>query len=458
MARKAELATTDKKKAFDRSKSIKTGRTKYKSGSVQNLTTKSCRLYLSYQDEDGKYRAKTKTYRPNDGKALTESKAKEALVKWAAQLEQDEANAAEEAKRVAAEEAERKAVEEKKALTVENYMAAFIHEHANEHEPRTVSEYERLLRNHIAPYLGSYPIDELNPEIVAKWVTDLSDKYAPRTVRKALIIFRAGMRQAVERDTIAKDPTRTVKPPKVVKDNPNALDANGRAKVLKFIAIEPTNAAYMGYTLALVMGMRAGEICGLTWRHVDLKRKKLNIVQSLGMDSGGKGADRWYIKKPKNEESERLLTIPDQLIEPLEKRLAHAREAAFANGMKWQDYYVIGGDDGSFMNIDSLSAKWHKTAEILELESNTTTGKRPRFHDLRHTWATKAVEDGTDIKSVSSYMGHKDANMTLNTYASADPAANARTAQSVANSMFEEVQEHANDGEVLTLDKTGTED
>lgn len=452
MAKSTELATTKAPKA----KPIRLNSEKYTTGSVQAFNSKGCRFFLNYKDENGKWKTKNKTYRPAKGTKWSMTAAETELINWVAELDRAEAQAIEDAKHQAEQEAKQAQEKAKRAVTVESYMRAFIKEHAHEHEPRTVSEYDRLLRNHIAPILGDVPIQELDPEKVGAWVTALIEEkhYAPRTVRKAFIILRAGMRQAVERDTLAKDPTRTVNPPKVEKKNPNALDATGRRQVLKFIEIDPSGAYNMAYSFALVMGMRAGEICGLTWRHVDLKNRKLTIAQSLGMDSGARGAARWYIKEPKNAQSRRTLTIPAQLIDPLKARLAEAKKAAFANGMKWQNYYVVGAADGSFMNMDMLSHKWHDTAKVLDLK--TTTGEPPRFHDLRHTWATKAVEDGKDIKSISAYMGHKDANMTLNIYASADPEANARTAQGVADSMFEEAAAPA--GEIVEFSKTGTED
>lgn len=430
---------------------------KYTSGNMQKTGANTYRLFLNYKDESGKWKAKSKTYRPDNSKEPSAKALEEILRTWAQDLIAEEA------------EAERKKLEAAAAVknqkpTVEEYVSSYIEGKAakGEIERRTASGYRQNLAKQIKPFIGKYHLDELTRDIVNKWVIDCVTKpcsadgtpYAPRTVRKALVLLRSVLEEAVESDLISKNPAKKVKAPKVPKKNPNALDEKGRAQVLQFIAIDPSSAACMGYSLALLMGMRQGEICGLRWRNVDLERKTLDIVEALSQDNEA-GADRWYMKEPKNDGSRRTLTIPDQLIEPLQARLAEARTNAFSMGMDYRDFYVIGFADGSPMNGDMLSNRWRSVREALGLKG--TQGEPPTFHDLRHTWATKAVTDGTDIKTVSSVLGHSNAAMTLNIYASADPNAKKQAAQSVANSMFEEAQKHAQDGEVLEFKATGTE-
>lgn len=250
------------------------------------------------------------------------------------------------------------------------------------------------------------------------------------------------MNEATERDVIVKNPCRTVEPPKLNKVNPNALGAKGRAAVINEIMSDPTDAAHIGYALALLMGMRSGEICALKWRYVDLEQRVLHIVYSLGRDNSSKGANRWYLKEPKTGGSQRTLDIPEELVEPLSIRLEAAKEQAAEQNLDYLEYFVIGFDDGSPMNGDALTHRWQKTAIALQLKG-TTDGKRPTFHDLRHTWATKQVHDGTDIKTVSAIMGHSNAAMTLNIYTSADRELNKRSMQRGASSMFEEAERYA---------------
>ena len=80
--------------------------------------------------------------------------------------------------------------------------------------------------------------------------------------------------------------------------------------------------------------------------------------------------------------------------------------------------YVIGGLDGRYPTPSVVSREWGQLRDLLGITD--ANGNPLKFHDLRHTWATIAVQSGADIKSVSAIMGHADASMTLNTYASSD--------------------------------------
>lgn len=139
--------------------------------------------------------------------------------------------------------------------------------------------------------------------------------------------------------------------------------------------------------------------------------------------------------------------------------MAQIREEAVAAGLSRDTLpglFVVGNVDGTFMQPHYLSSRWRKAADALELVG--TQGKRPTFHDLRHTFATSAIAHGVDVKTVSSMMGHANAAMTMNTYADADPDAKKRGAETVARALQSEALKHERDGQVLELPKTGTED
>ena len=291
------------------------------------------------------------------------------------------------------------------------------------------------------------------PDAVQAWVNDLAKDYAPVTVRKALVLLRSAMTQAVDRDRLAKNPTRTVKSPKLKSPKPNALDERGRAKVAQFIALEPSSRLNIGFALAIYMGMREGEICGLRWRDVDLERGSLTIHQTIGHEGS-----KWYVKEPKTEESGRTLFIPEAITAPLLERRALILQELLASGFGGDigALFVVGNADGTFMQPHYLSTRWRKVADALELVG--TQGKRPTFHDLRHTFATSAIAHGVDVKTVSSMMGHANAAMTMNIYADADPDAKKRGAEKVARALQMEAAKHRGDCQVLELTKTGTED
>lgn len=401
-----------------RSSIVIPGASIYKKGSIQDLKGNSCRLYLNYHvttvDKNGaetkKRKQKTRTYRIAASKKLTRGEAIEELYRWARELEGKEVSA------------------DSEGTTVTQYMRSYIDEKTGSIERRTASDYEEILKNRIGPLIGDRHIGDLDGAAVQDWVNALSERYAPTTVRKALVLLRSAMQLAVERDILAKDPTRSVSAPKLEQKNPNSLDEDGIACAVRIINANPSKAENVGYALALYLALRAEEICGLRWRHVDLKRKTLRIEVVLGR---AEGPARWYLKMPKNKASRRLLDIPDVLIEPLESRLKKAKEDAASFGLDYRDYFVVGHADGSFMTSELLSRNWStlsKNSQLIGLQ-----GKYATLHDLRHTWATQAVLNNMDIKTISAILGHSNAAMTLNIYASSDPRAKKKATAEMAD-------------------------
>lgn len=417
---------------------------KFETVSLRKYGKEGWRAQFPYKDEAGNWKKLTRTL-----KTTGRDRGRSTTIRDAARIEAEAMRCKlNDEYRI---ERERKELGFVRGETVSEYVAAYIDGRANHVERSTAAEYRRILSKLITPKLGAVELDALTPDAVQAWVNDLAREFAPVTVRKALVLLRSAMTQAVERDRLTKNPTRTVKGPKLDSPKPNALDERGRAKVAKFISIDPSSRTNLGFALAFYLGLREGEVCGLRWRSVDLERRVLGIDETIGHEGS-----RWYSKEPKTDGSRRTLPIPDALIEPLRVRRAQMNEARMATGMELKDLYVVGLEDGSFMQPHYLSRKWRITADALDLTG--TQGKRPTFHDLRHTFATAAIAHGVDVKTVSSLMGHANAAMTMNTYASADPDAKKRGANAVAEAIAKEVRKHEGDGEVLEIGKTGTED
>ena len=385
---------------------------------------------LSYKDETGKWRKRTRKLA-----AKGKREAQRELEAWRDELE---AKAAREACMPDATE------------TVADYLNRYIDGRSAFVERSTLAGYRQLLKKQIAPYIGSASLDELQPDAVQDWVNELSKEYTPVVVRKAFTLLRSAMKQAVERDRLLKNPTRTVKPPKLPTPKPNALDERGRAAVMAALDVANPSPAMLGVKIALFTGMREGEICGLRWKNVDVDECRLMVCEAIGNQNG-----IYYQKDPKNAGSRRVVYYPEELAASLRARLAETERACLAAGVSFTgEHYVLGDADGSFMPPHYLGRKWRSLADALELVG--TEGKRPTFHDLRHTYATTAIAHGIDVKTVSSSMGHSNAAMTLNTYATADPDAKRRAAGAMAQAYAADARRGRGEN-VVRLDMTGTE-
>ncbi len=296
-------------------------------------------------------------------------------------------------------------------------------------ERSTAYDYRRCLMKLGVDGLGDVPLGELGPRAVQAWEASLlASGLSPVTVGKCHRVLRRCMRLAEEWGDLDRDPTRGVRPPRRPTRAPNALDAEGRARVASVIAAGDPTPLLTAAALALMGGLRDGECCGLRWSDVDLAGRVLWVHRSIGRDGGST-----YVKEPK---AGRRRDVP--LAPQLAAQLARRREAMRADCevvmVPFEPaLYVIGSVDGRHRDPSCVSHDWSSLARQLGFRG--VTGQFATFHDLRHTFATMAIANGVDVKTVSSILGHANAAMTLNVYASADPDAKRAAADVIGDAL-----------------------
>lgn len=382
------------------------------------------RGFVDYYDEDGKRKKKSRVL-----KATNKRAAEREAEDWRNQLEREslEEDTAPEAVKAA-------------NMFVPDYVESFIDiwERGKAIEPSTVKGYRST-----AKYIRyGYPkgnvkgfarvkVKDLKKKQVEEWSAGLTASgltYSP--VKKALGLLKQVMTQAVYNEVITVNPCNGVKPPKKSKKNEgiNALTAKGLHETLSVLSSLKQTPVTVGARIALLTGMREGEICGLKWKDVDLDNGVLWVRGAIGRSVGGT-----YEKKAKTDRV-RDICLPESLVDILADWLKVQQEEfnEFGRTVGAGDY-VLGDLDG-YLSPDTLSKGWSAIAKAVGVKG--TEGRIPTFHDLRHTWATRYLAEGGDVKTASSVLGHANAAITLNTYASADPDAKRRSArltEAVAN-------------------------
>jgi len=296
------------------------------------------------------------------------------------------------------------------AAYIADYVDRYVDmlESAHTIRPNTVEGY-RYAALHIRKAFATTPLDRLTAQKVQKWEASmLSTGKSVETVTKTHRLLKAALAYAVEVDDITKNPVAAVKPPKMPARHPNALDAATRKRLMESLDMMGDSPVTMAAWIAMCGGLREGEICGLRWDDVDMRDGTMWVRRAIAHTKAG-----MYVKEPKSGHA-RDVPITDTLMRHLKA---------------WHEYstsiYVIGkGKD--YHNPAMLGKEWRTISRALNLVG--TEGRTCTFHDLRHTFATAAIAAGVDVKTVSSILGHANAAMTLNVYASADPDAKRRAA------------------------------
>lgn len=426
---------------------------------------------VRYRDApDEPWRTKTRVFDLpyKEGSNVGEARARAAFKEWRAQFIAAHERELEEAARGARLE----------ARTVGEYLGGYIDSlETLGRQESTIAGYRRMLEyvSHGAPLnaqsledatpvaIGGYPLEGLTREAVQAWVNDMAERLAPVTVKKALTVLRAALRDACRDGRIDRNPAEFVNPPAMRKAPQNPLDERQQQALLAdlnaYTAAHPEDPSRLAIKTALLTGMRQGEICALTWADVDLEGGTLNVRRSIGRrgDSFRSGNASYYVKEPKNGGSRRTIPLPPTLTADLRARRARMSEGCMAAGVTLRpSMYVFGSIDGAFMNPHGLWVKWKRIAKRLGLTG--LDGGAPKFHDLRHTFATTAIKHGMDVKTLSSILGHANAAMTLNVYASSDPDAK-RAAMERMGALYGRMEAAGTpEADVLELGRTGTED
>jgi integrase len=192
-----------------------------------------------------------------------------------------------------------------------------------------------------------------------------------------------------------------------------------------FLEHSAEDRLYPAFLLACTTGARRGEIAGLRWRDVDLPGARLAVTQTL-IALGNKPA----FSTPKTARSRRQIALDSGTVGALREHRVRQVEERLAWGPAYQDNdLVFCREDGAPLNPAVLSERFERLAREVDLP-------RLRFHDLRHTFASLALQAGIHPKVVSERLGHASVAITLDTYSHAIPTMQEEAAEKVAALVF----------------------
>ena len=172
--------------------------------------------------------------------------------------------------------------------------------------------------------------------------------------------------------------------------------------------MSPSRQEYEMYYIELATGLRRGELLGLKWQDIDWKNGIIKVRRQVARVDGE------IVEAPlKTKNSYRAVTISQQAIEVLKIQKRNTN-----------DEYVFPSPNGGPISPDSVN-------NMLKRVLARAGIPKVRFHDLRHTFATIALQSGVDIKTVSSMLGHFSAGFTLDTYAHVTTSAQKEAAETM---------------------------
>jgi integrase len=275
---------------------------------------------------------------------------------------------------------------------------------------KTHERYAQICHKNINPLLGAIPLAKLKPEHISEAYAkalatgrrDGEGGLSPRTVRQMHAIVKSALAQAVKWEILARNPAAVVKGPKVGRAAMQTYDLDQTAQMIEAAR---NQRVFIPALLAVLCGMRGGEIAALRWRHVDLETAQLAVVQSVEQTKAGV-----RFKEPKSGHGRTVALSATVVAELKTHRVQQAEELLRVGKRLSDDDFVVAQADGSPLLPHSIGQEW---VRFLGRHHHLP---RIRFHDLRHAHATHLLASGVHPKVASERLGHSKVAITLDLF------------------------------------------
>ncbi len=269
---------------------------------------------------------------------------------------------------------------------------------------RTYDKYLYVINKQINPVLGKYNLNELSPFILQDFVTEKLKKGNLKTGQGLSVssivgimnVLKESLRYARDLGLCDNISAEKVKMPKPMEKMVTAFNREDEEKIVEY-CLNSSRNNHIGVVICLYTGIRIGELLALTWDDIDFDKMLLS-VNKTAYKVKINGQNKIMTYPPKTRSSVRVIPIADKLCNILKEM----KEKARSN-------YVI----STKFNERVETRAYQKTYQCI---LNKIGVEYKNFHCLRHTFATRAIEIGMDVKTLSEILGHANSEITLSRY------------------------------------------
>ena len=293
---------------------------------------------------------------------------------------------------------------------------------------RTCERYSEIIEKRLKVKLGEYELNELTPLILQRYITELIESgnmktgkgLAANSVNGIITVIQNSWKLAYALGTIKEYAADKIRRPKTKEKEVTCFTLSEQKKIER-AALAGKKTKWLGIVVCLYTGLRIGELLALEWKDVDFQKGVLTVSKSRheGKDENGRYAQ--IVESPKTVSSRRCIPLPKQILCELRMLKRKSRSV-----------YVISNGESS-IPVRSYQRSFERLLKKLDIPHKG-------FHALRHTFATRALECGMDVKMLSELLGHKDPAVTLRRYVHSLMEQKKEMMNKVGNTYFKEAK------------------
>lgn len=271
----------------------------------------------------------------------------------------------------------------------------------------SISRYQNLIDMHILPDLGNKPMHQISATTINRFLTkklqagrlDQSGGLSPSYVRSIALIIDAAISFGVTENMCIPLQSKIVKPSITKKEL--AVLGEDKQAILENELLDNMDEVKLMIYITLYTGIRIGEVCALRWEDIDLQTKVLSVrhtISRIWLEENQKKKSKLIVGPPKSASSSRCIPICSKLYGIL---------CNFQS--KTNQGYILKNSVNGFISPRTFEYRYKAILKKCNIEA-------VNYHTLRHTFATRCIERGVDLKSLSEILGHSGVSITLNTY------------------------------------------